>query len=188
MSKKTSKAKARKPLAKKAPKPLAKKVQKTLPKIGKTFVLFGLDEQEQPRGAAFSLTDEALLTRMAKGLGLRIGLADEPHQFAVVRKLPKGDVHASGTKAVPKIEPDLYEKLNALVGGETGVISTSLPTTWEHIEPGHLIIAEDTPTDGWWPAVVVKRHEKSLVLKWRDSPGQGEFIRDVSSVGLLKND
>src|SRR5580700_2021513 len=180
MSKKTSKAKVRK-------RP-SKKLKKAPPKNNRTFVLFGLDEQEQPRGAKFSLSDEALLTRMAKGLGLRIGLADEPHQFAVVRKLPKGDVHASGTKAVPKIGPDLYEKLNALVGGETGVISTSLPTTWALIEPGHIIIVEDTPTDGWWPAVVVKRHEQSLVLKWRDSPGQGEFIRDVSSVALLKND
>jgi len=172
-------------MSKKIAKP---KTQKPTTKPGKTFVLFGLDEQKQPRGATFSVDDEALLTRMAKRLGLRIGLAGAAHQLAVINKLPKGDVHATGTKAVPKIALDLYEKLNALVGGETGVISPSMPQSWDQIEPSHLVIAEDTLTDGWWPAVVVKRHEQNLVLMWRDFPEQGEFILPVAAVALLKNE
>jgi hypothetical protein len=179
---------SKKPSKQKAQKPHPKNTKKPATKIGKSYVLFGLDEHEQPRGATFGLNDEALLERMARSLGLRIGFAAEAHQLAVARQLPKGDIHATGTKAVPNIDRELYEKLNALVGGETGVISTLLPTTWDQIEPGHTVIAEDTPADGWWAAVVVKRHEQNLVLKWRDHPGQGEFIREVSSVALLKND
>jgi hypothetical protein len=164
---------------------------KPYPRIKKTdplAVLFGLDEKEQPRGAFFKPQDEALLTRMAKGLGLRIGIAHATHQLAVASQLPKGDVHATGTKAVPVIPLDLYEKLNALVGGETGAISNSQPKSWDEIEPGHLVIALDSLSDGYWPAVVVKRHENNLVLKWRDFPSQGELVRDVNSVALLKND
>lgn len=164
---------------------------KPYPRIKKNepvVVLFGLDEKEQPRGARFSGEDEALLSRMAKGLGLRIGVAVAAHQLAVVSQLPKGDVHATGVKAVPQIPLSLHEKLVALVGGETGVITTSQPKSWDDIEPGHLVVAQDSLADGWWPAVVIKRHEQNLVLKFRDYPGQGEFIRDVNSVALLKND
>jgi hypothetical protein len=67
-------------------------------------------------------------------------------------------------------------------------ISTSLPKAWDKIEPGHLVVGLDSFVDGWWPAIVVKRHENNLVLKWRDYPGQGEFIRDVNSVALLNQE
>jgi hypothetical protein len=86
------------------------------------------------------------------------------------------------------LERELYEQLNTLVGGETGVLSTSLPATHDQIQPGHTVVAEESLANGWWAAVVVKRHHESLVLRWRDTPGLGEFIRDVSSVALLKND
>lgn len=188
MSKKPTKAKA--PKAPKAPKALkGKSPNATSPRTTKgTVVLFGLDETDNPRGAQFIGVDEALLTRMAKGMGLRMGTPYAPHQFAVTSKLPKGDVHATGLKAVPQIALDLYEKLNALVGGETGAISTTQPKTWDEIEPGHLVIAHDSLADGWWPAVVIKRHEEDIVIKWRDFPGQGEFIRKANAVALLKND
>ena len=159
-----------------------------IPKTSQLVVLFGLDEQEQPRGAQFAEKNDALLERMAKGLGLRIGIATATHQLAVARELPKGDVHATGSKAVPIIALPLLERLNALVGGETGAISTTQPKSWDEIEPGHLVIAQDTLADGWWPAVVIKKHQKNLVLKWRDYPGQGEFIRDANSVALLNQE
>lgn len=162
------------------PKPY-ERIKKNTPLV----ILFGLDEKEQPRGAQFKSSDEALLTRMATGLGLRMGIAHAAHHLAVATQLPKGDVHATGHKAVPTIPLDLYEKLNALVGGETGAISTALPASHDKIEPGHLVIAQDSVADGYWPAVVIKRHENNLVMKWRDFPGQGEFIRAINSVALL---
>ena len=68
------------------------------------------------------------------------------------------------------------------------MIATTQPKSWDSIEPGHLVIAQDSLEDGWWPAVVVKRHEQNLVLMWRDFPGQGEFILPVAAVALLKNE
>jgi hypothetical protein len=107
----------KKPSKSKASKARPKKPQKSPPKIGKSYVLFGLDENEKPRGARFGLDDEALLTRMATGLGLRIGFAAEARQLAVVRQLPRGDVHATGTKAVPNIEQDLPGNRRQLIAG-----------------------------------------------------------------------
>lgn len=175
MSKKQTKPKATKPSTPKQPKT--------------TIILFGLDEHdEKPRGAQFIGGDEALLTRMAKGMGLRMASPVAAHHLAVTSKLPKGDIHATGVKAVPQIELGLLEQLDTLVGGQPGVIAKTQPASWDRIEPGHLVVAMDTLTDGWWPAVVIKRHERNLVIKWRDFPGQGKFIRDVNSVALLKND
>ena len=167
----------------------AKTPTSTAPKVSTTkIVLFGLDEQERPRGAWFTDQDEALLVRMAKGLGLRMGVATAPRHHAVLSKFPKGDLHATDLKAVPQVPLDLYEKLNALVGGETGVIATAQPKSWDSIEPGHLVIALDTISEGWLPAVVTKRRENNLVLKWRDFPGEGEFIRNANSVALLNRE
>jgi hypothetical protein len=182
MSKKPAKPKAPKAPKGKAPKATAPRAIKS------TVVLFGLDETDNPRGAQFVGVDEALIGRMAKSMGLRIGTPHAPHHYAVTQKLPKGDVHGTGLKAVPQIALDLYEKLNALVGGETGAISTTQPKTWDEIGPSALVIAQDSLADGWWPAVVIKRHEENIVIKWRDFPGQGEFIRKANAVALLKND
>jgi hypothetical protein len=153
-----------------------------------TVILFGLDEQETHRGAQFVGEDDSTLARMAAALGLRLGVPRTAHQLAITNTLPKGDVNATGAKAVPHIEAELYEKLNALVGGEPGKISTAQPKSWDEIEPGHLVIAQYDVTEGWWPAVVLKRHDNNLVLKWRDFPGDGEAIRDVRAVALLSND
>jgi hypothetical protein len=170
-------------------KPVKSKAPRATPKSNKpTTILFGLDEDERPRGAQFVGEDEFLLTRMAKVLGLRMGTPLTGHQLAVTNKLPKGDVHATGLKVVPQIGQDLYEQINALVGGETGVIATTQPKSWDEIEPGHLVIAQDSIAEGWWPAIVLKRHENSLVLKWRDFAGLREFIRDANSVALLRTD
>jgi hypothetical protein len=154
-------------------------------KARKTLVLFGLDEGRQPRGARFPSENEVLLTRMAKDFGLRFAVATTPHRISFASKLPRGDIHAADRKAVPEIAWDLYKKLNDMVGGEIGIICTSRPKHWDQIGPSHLVIAEDNPRHGWWPAFVVRRHARTLVLKWRDYPGRGKFFRDIHAVALL---
>ena len=153
--------------------------------INRCIVLFGLDKEKKPRGAYFPDDAEAIVSRFALHFGLRVGIATSPDQMSVARKLPKGDVDATDRNAIPEIHPALYQKLNDLVGGEIGVICTSHPVAADQIGPSHLVLAEENLSDGWWPAFVVRRHAKSLVLKWRDFPAQGEFFRDIHAVALL---
>src|SRR4051812_12402458 len=109
MSKKSTKAKAKSPT----------------PKITKALVLFGLGEDGKPRAARFTDENEELVARAAQALGLRLGIATKAKHFEVVKDLPLGRIHATGKTAVPNISQELYDKLNILVGGDPGTISTS---------------------------------------------------------------
>ena len=157
-------------------------------KFSRALVIFGLDEHGKPRGARFVDDNEHLVAKAAQALGLRIGIATKAHHFAVVGKLPVGRIHATGPAAVPQIPQDLYDAINALVGGEPGPISTTLPKNWDDLAPGHLVIAQESLSDGWFEAIVAKRHDDTLTLRWRDYPSQPEFIRPITAVALLKHD
>ena len=169
-------------------KPIKPKAPKTAPKLSKVIVLFGLDEEGKPRAARFPDDDPALIAKAALALGLRVGIATEPHHFAVVHKLPIGRIHATGNGSVPKVAQDVYDQINALVGGEPGIISTTLPKSWDELATGHLVIAQESVTDGWYEAVITKRDGDTLTVKWRDYPGQGEFTRPLKAVALLNSD
>ena len=172
-------------MSKKQPKPKTKIAK---PKLTKALVLFGLDEDGKPRAARFMEESEELVARAAQALGLRLGIATEAKHFDVVQTLPIGRIHATGKAAVPNIAQGVYDKLNALIGGDPGLISTTLPKTWDDLAPGHLVIAQDSVADGWFEAVLVKRDGDTLTLKWRDYPSQPEFDRPTTAIALLKND
>lgn len=172
MTKKSAKAKPKSPTA----------------KITRTIVLFGLDENGKPRAARFIDDNENLIARLAQALGLRMGIATGSKHADTLDEIPVGRVYATGKGSVPNISQDLYDKLNALVGGEPGPISTTLPKNWDDLAPGHLVIAQDTIADGWWEAVVTKREGETLTIKFRDYPAQPEVMRPITAVALLKHD
>ena len=61
-----------------------------------------------------------------------------------------------------------------------------LPTTWDDIAVGHLVIAQEAKWDGWWEAIVLARDGDMLTLKWRDYPWQSNVVRHAGTVALLK--
>ena len=173
MSKKTAKPKTQKPIP---------------PKIGKnTVVLFGLDEDSKPCAARFTDESDALLAKAAAAMGLRLAVPESSQHFELVSKLPVGRLYATGKGFVPNVSKEVYEQIVTAVGGEPGAISTALPKSWDDLAPGHLVVAQDSVANGWFPAVVIKRHEDTLTLKWRDYPSQPEVIRPISAVALLKH-
>lgn len=89
---------------------------------------------------------------------------------------------------MPNVDQPLYDQINSLVGGDPGAISASLPKSSAQLAPGHLVIAQDTVGDGWWPAIVTKRSNDIVTLRWRDFPGESEVIRPISAVALLNAD
>ena len=129
------------------------KSKTTTVKFTRALVLFGTDENGTPRAARFVDEKEDLVARAAQAMGLRLGIATKAKHFEVVRELPVGRIHATGKTAVPNISQELYDKLNALVGGEPGRISTSFAKSWEELAPGHLVVAQASLDDGWWSAV-----------------------------------
>lgn len=172
MTKKSTKAKTKTPAS----------------KFTRAVVLFGMDENGKPRAARFIDDNETLIARLAQALGLRMGIATGPKHADTLDEIPVGRVYASGKGSVPNISQDLYDKLNALVGGDPGAISTALPKSWDDLAPGHLVIAQESVADGWFEAVVTGRNGDTLKLRWRDYPSQPEIVRPITAVALLKND
>lgn len=171
-------------------KPAKAKSQKLArPKICKNIVvLFGLDEDGKPRAARFADESDELLNRAAAVMGLRLAVPASTQHFELVNKLPVGRLYATGKGFVPNVGQDIYDLIVSAVGGEPGTISTALPKSWDDLAPGHVVIAQDSVANGWFPAVVTKRHEDVLTLRWRDFPGQAEVIRPMTAAALLKHD
>jgi hypothetical protein len=53
------------------------------------------------------------------------------------------------------------------------------------IAPGHLVVAQDGPQDGWYEAIVVEQNGDMFTLRWRDYPRERRFARHRRSLGLL---
>ena len=64
-------------------------------------------------------------------------------------------------------------------------IATDVPSSWDDIKPGHIVLACDSLVEGWWAAVVVDRSNDKLGLRWRDYPGYPKFTVRASAVALL---
>jgi hypothetical protein len=148
-------------------------------------VLFGITEDGTLRAARFPDSDQRLVANTAIALGLRQAVATKPAHFAVVQKLPLGKLSATGSTVVPKVEKALYDQLIGLVGGEIGRVSSKLPTTPDEIQPGDLVLAQESLIDGWFEAVCVKRQGERLIVRWRDYPAIPPFERDINNIALL---
>lgn len=154
----------------------------------KIVIMFGLDKDRKPRGARFTGENEALLAKAAAAMGFRLAVPVTKKHFEVANKLPAGKIHATGSGLVPVVDQPLYDQIISLVGGEPGAISTPLPKSSAQLAPGHLVIAQASVEDGWWPAIIIKRSSDAVTLKWRDFPSEPEIVRPVSALALLNTD
>ena len=117
-----------------------------------------------------------------------------------MKKLQEGRLYATGRGFVPPIRRNLYDQLVEqfkLAGQPVPQMSDQaqaeqpaqdLPSTWNDIAVGHLVIAHESATPGWWEAIVLARDGDMLTLKWRDYPWQTNVVRHATTVALLKPD
>jgi hypothetical protein len=66
--------------------------------------------------------------------------------------------------------------------------SYRLPKSWDDIEVGDLVLAKDTdPENGWWEAIVVKKHGDMYTLKWRQTllPQRQRLLKHKFNLGLM---
>jgi hypothetical protein len=74
----------------------------------------------------------------------------------------------------------------AAAGGEGDDDAPPLPTEWQAVKVGDLVLAPETDRMSWWPAIVLKaKGDSRWVLKWRDFDDPPSFVRHHSEIGLI---
>ena len=170
---------------------------------GPELIVLGRDEAGKPRAARFPTGHDGLVAKAAKAMNLAVCKADGEVLAELAKKLPPGRLYSTGRGFVPAVGRSLYDKLveqlklaGQPVPDETDQPSDDrpgaaqaapgLPTSWDDIAVGHLVIAQEALDDGWWEAIVLGRDGDMLTLKWRDYPWQPNVLRHIGSVALLK--
>jgi hypothetical protein len=165
---------------------------------GNGLLVLGFDEQQKPCGARFVDAKPDLVAKAAQLMGLSVYKTTAPDVAEVAKKLPVGQLYATGRAFVPNVRQSLYSEVlvalsaepqQAAVGPGDDKASTpvarGLPRNWDDIAPGHLVIAQESLANGWWEAIVLDRKEDMLTLRFRDYPRLPKFFRHCTAVALM---
>jgi hypothetical protein len=162
------------------------------------LLVLGFDEQQKPCGARFVGAKPDLVAKAAQVMGLKVYKTTSPDVAEVAKKLPVGQLYATGRAFVPNVRQSLYsdivavlatEPQQAAVGPDDDKASTpvarGLPRNWDEIAPGHLVIAQESLEYGWCEAIVLDRKDDMLTLRYRDYPRLPKFFRHRTAVALM---
>jgi hypothetical protein len=166
---------------------------------GPDLIVLGRDDAGKPRAARFPAGHDNLVAKAAKSMNLAVCKADGEILAELAKKLSSGRLYSTGRGFVPSVGRTLYGKLVEQLklagqpvpdeavqpnGDQPGAAQAApgLPTSWDEIAVGHLVIAQEAKWDGWWEAI----DGDMLTLKWRDYPWQSNVLRHAGSVALLK--
>jgi hypothetical protein len=164
---------------------------------GPELIVLGRDEQGKPRAARFPAGQADLVAKAAKAMNLAVCKADGAALAELAKKLPNGRLYATGRGFVPPVGRSLYDKIveqSQLAGqpmpkdadqASAEQPALGLPTSWDDIGPGHLVIAQEGVKEGWWEAIVIERNGDMLTLRFRDYQ-QPHVMRHTAAVALLK--
>jgi len=159
-------------------------------RAGPALIVFGLSEDGKPRAGTFQESEIETTTKAAQAMGLAVLKVSGAQVQDLATKLPAGSVHANGHGFLPFIRGNLYEQLQKLAKAQ-GIEATALtpngdqesgtpvktedhhattksqlPKSWDDIDIGHLVVAQDTdPKDGWWAATVVHKNGDMFTLR-----------------------
>jgi hypothetical protein len=147
------------------------------------IIVFGLDQAGKARAASFTSDQLGLATKAAELMKLRVVKVAGPELTELAARLQAGRIYASGHGFVPPIQPNIYDRLNELADPKA---APGLPSSWDDIDVGQLVLAQEVLAEGWWEAIVVARDNDMLTLKWRDYPKYPQLVRHRASVALLK--
>jgi hypothetical protein len=166
------------------------------------LIVLGLNDDGKPVAARFPASQRDLAEKAAKAMNLTVCKAEGAALAELANKLPTGRLYATGRGFVPPMRKDQYgklvERLSAAgqpVGGANAasiptqplsIPPAQLPKNWDEIGAGHMVVANESPKEPWWVAIVVARDGDMLTLKWRDYPQEANALRHVSAVALLK--
>jgi hypothetical protein len=167
---------------------MGKKTDKKGPATVDQLYVLGLDDKGKARGARFAECNDLIVSAALNMMLTPVHPASATFS-ELGMKLPQGRLYASGKAFIPNIRRDLYDKLAAVLEQpgddsrayklahppgqsdlgdpvDTAVacvspLTSGLPRSWETIGVGHMVLVHESPVDGWWEAVVIKREDET---------------------------
>jgi hypothetical protein len=173
------------------------KIKASSSKSAAELIVLGFNEQFEPCAARFAGAKPDILTKAAHRIGFKAYPVTSRDLSALAGKLPEGRLNSKGAMTVPTVPQSLYsEVVVELVADPKQAIeaadpasdlptATGLPPGWDQIAPGHLVIAEEGPGDGWWEAIVVERKGNMFTLRYRQFPRLPTFARRRNAIALM---
>src|SRR3954469_2097743 len=128
-------------------------------------------------------------------MGLRVLRIENEAPRELAARLRQGQVYAADRTFAPVVLREVFDKLCELAGpvGAPSPVEISAskdeaaprPASWDDIQIGDLVIAQESLEDGWWEAIVVAIEADQLLLRWRDYARQPCVRRGRLDVALL---
>lgn len=151
------------------------------------LIVFGEDEDQKARAGWFKQDDAETAQNAAEQLGFNCLPVDNDQILKLACGLKAGNPHAPGKKFIPVARGAAFAKLLDIVTGSSAS-ETPSPQDWESIKAGDLIIAHEGKTEGWWEAIIIRRKDDSVTIRWRDYPKQPKVQRHRSQIAFLPAD
>ena len=173
------------------------KIKASSSKSAVELIVLGFNEQFEPCGARLASVKPDIVTKAAHRIGFKAYPITSRDLAALASRLPEGRLNSKGAMRVPKVPQSLYsEVVVELVADPKQAIKTAdqasdlptatgLPPGWNQIAPGHLVIAEEGPGDGWWEAIVIARKGDVFKLRYRQFPRLPTFARRRNAIALM---
>ena len=74
---------------------------------------------------------------------------------------------------------------NAPRHGERNFVGAPRPDERDQIGLGSIVLAHESPDDGWWEAEVIGINGRVFSLRWRDYPTQPTILRKAGELALV---
>ena len=166
------------------------------PSATASVIVFGLDKAKKQRAGLFSKEQLELVTKAASAHGYSLLNIDDELRKRFVSKLKTGNVHTAGDDLIPIVGRQIYAQIetaadvnvastkNGKNKGALGIEYRGIPRTFEEIDAGHLVLAQESLKDGWFEAIVIARDGDRFKVRWRDFSRYAAFERPVIAIGL----
>jgi hypothetical protein len=165
-------------------------------------IVFGLDETGKPRAGRFSAKEAEAAKEAAASAKLTLWETTASTTDGFIKEIPVGRIHGKGSAIIPYVKQALYDQLVAAAtkASETEPTASALaqslarakaehasalPASWDAIAPGHAVLYMELAGDGFYEAIVVKREDEHLTLRFRDFPKHQTIHTHIRSVALM---
>lgn len=92
----------------------------------------------------------------------------------------------AGTAAAkPEVGLSPDEVSNASRSGDRTFVGQPKPRDPAEIGLGSVVLAHESPDEGWWEAEVIGINGRVFSLRWRDYPTQPTILRKATELALL---